>query len=162
MAVDLFLTLDGIKGESQKDGHKEDIDILSFSFGVQQVGSFHTGGAGGGAGKGEFQDLHIVKNIDKSTPTLFQYSANGKYIKTAKLVSRKVGGKQLEYYIIELTDVLISAVNNAGSTGGDHISESLTLNYAAIKFTYVPQKVDGGADGKVAMGWDVRQAKAIS
>src|ERR1700722_2677078 len=60
-AVDYFLTLDGIKGESADDKHKGEIDIMSFSWGATNTGT-HASGGGGGAGKVNFQDIHITKN----------------------------------------------------------------------------------------------------
>ena len=58
MAVDCFLHIDGCQGESQDDKHKNDIDILAWSWGMSQSGTFHVGG-GGGAGKANFQDMSV-------------------------------------------------------------------------------------------------------
>jgi type VI secretion system secreted protein Hcp len=49
-AVDYFLKIDGIQGESKADRHKDEIDIESLSWGETQSGIFAVGG-GGGAGK---------------------------------------------------------------------------------------------------------------
>ena len=67
MAVDMFLKLDAIAGESIDKTHKGEIQILAFSFGATQSGSTHIGG-GGGSGKVNFQDISFTKYIDKSTP----------------------------------------------------------------------------------------------
>ena len=77
MAVDMFLEIPEIPGESSKKGMEGKIDIESFNFGAVQHGSFAKGGAGGGAGKAEFQDINIVKEVDKSSPKLFQACAAG-------------------------------------------------------------------------------------
>ena len=87
MAVDIFLKLDPIKGESLDDKHKDEIDILSWSFGESQSGTFHSG-SGGGAGKVSVQDLHFTHFVDKATPELFKVCANGKHIDTAILPTR--------------------------------------------------------------------------
>jgi len=50
MAVDMFLKIDDIEGESVDDVHAGEIDILSWSWGMSQSGTTHTG-PGGGAGK---------------------------------------------------------------------------------------------------------------
>ena len=66
MAIDMILDLTGeIQGEAQDYKHKDEIDVLAWSWGVSQSGSFHQG-LGGGAGKANFQDLSVTKYIDKS------------------------------------------------------------------------------------------------
>ncbi|HYN78560.1 MAG TPA: type VI secretion system tube protein Hcp, partial [Lamprocystis sp. (in: g-proteobacteria)] len=72
MAVDMFLKLEGVTGESQDKTHTGEIDVLAWSWGLSQSGTFHTGG-GGGAGKVNVQDLSFTKYIDKSSPNLMLY-----------------------------------------------------------------------------------------
>jgi len=105
---DAFLKLDGIKGESADSKHKGEIDVVSFSWGMQQRGSSATGG-GGGTGKVQVHDITISKRTDASSPLLMLNCANGAHIKTATFVVRKAGGTQLEYLTIQLKDVLISS-----------------------------------------------------
>jgi len=77
MAVDMFLALDGIKGESADSKHKGEIDVLAWSWGLSNTGTFHHG-AGGGAGKANFQDISITKYIDKGSTDLIYSCASGK------------------------------------------------------------------------------------
>ena len=44
MAVDMFIKIKGHDGESKDDKHKKQIDVLAWSWGMSQSGSFHTGG----------------------------------------------------------------------------------------------------------------------
>src|ERR1043165_2746893 len=136
---DAFLKIDGIKGESADEKHKGEIDILSYSWGVEQTGTSSTGG-GGGAGKGHFKYLSIVKKTDASSPLLLLNCATGSHIKEANLVVRKAGGTQLEYLKIKLTDVLISGLRPEGSHSGDQIPlEEVSLNFAKVEMSYQPQ-----------------------
>src|SRR6185503_5261492 len=96
MAVDMFIKIGDIKGESVDDKHKGEIDVLSWSWGASQTGSAGIGG-GGGAGKVQIQDLTITKYIDKASPTLFTMCCSGKHLGTANLTVRKAGGTALEY-----------------------------------------------------------------
>jgi len=161
MAVDMFLKLDGIKGESQDDKHKDEIHIESFSWGLNQTGTMHTGG-GGGAGKVNVHDITVMKVLDKSTPELMLACCNGKHIATGLLTVRKAGEKPLEYLKIKLTDVLISSVQNAGAGGQDSLTENLSLNFAKFEVAYQPQGADGSAQGgPILMGWDVKQNKKV-
>ncbi len=160
MAVDLFLKIDGIEGESQKKGHEKEIDIVSFNFGAAQHGSFHTGGAGGGSGKAEIRDIAIVKEVDKSSPKLFSACASGKHIKEIIIYSQKAGDDQqpLTYYKIKLEDVIVSSVDNQGASHGDAIMESIVFNTAKVTFDYQPQSRSGSKEGGVVTAsYDIRQ-----
>lgn len=163
MAVDMFLKIAGIKGESQKDGHKDEIDIISFQFGASQTGSFHKGGTGGGAGKAEISDVSIVKEVDKSSPLLFKACATGQYLSDVLIYSQKAAGpgqKALSYYEIKLTDAIVASHVNNGSSHGDAIMETIVFNTAKVEFKYTPQKADGGADASIDAFFSMRENKA--
>ncbi len=154
MAVDMFLKIDDIKGESRDDKHPNEIDVLAWSWGVSNSGSAHVGG-GAGAGKAHVQDLSITKYIDKSSTDLLLSSCNGKHHKTATLVVRKAGEKPLEYLKITMSDVLVTSVSTGGSGGEDRLTENVTLNFAKVKIEYTPQKADGSGDATQTVGWDI-------
>jgi type VI secretion system secreted protein Hcp len=160
MAVDMFLKLDGIKGESKDSKHKDEIHIESFSWGMSQTGTMGVGG-GGGAGKVSVHDISISKYMDKSTPELMLACCNGKHIPSGLLTVRKAGETPLEYLKIKLTDVLISSVQNAAS-GHESMTESVNLNFAKFEVSYQPQGNDGKPDGgPILMGWDVKANKKV-
>lgn len=157
MAVDMFLKIGDIKGESSDAGHKEEIDVLSWSWGMSQSGSTHVGG-GGGSGKVNVQDLSFTKYIDKSSPNLFMGCCNGKHYPEAVLTIRKAGEKPLEYLVIKLNDVLVTGVSTGGSGGEDRLTENVTLNFAKVKVVYQQQKKDGSKEGgPVEMGWNISE-----
>jgi type VI secretion system secreted protein Hcp len=155
MAVDMFLKLDGIKGESADHKHKDEIHIESFSWGVNQTGTGGTGG-GLGAGKVHVHDLSITKHTDKSSPDLLLHCANGKHIKEGLITVRKAGEKPVEYLKIKLQDIIVSGVQFAGH-GSDILTESLTLNFAKFFVDYQEQDSTGTPKGgPVTVGWDVK------
>nr|6AP1_A Chain A, Vacuolar protein sorting-associated protein 4,Protein hcp1 [Saccharomyces cerevisiae S288C]6AP1_B Chain B, Vacuolar protein sorting-associated protein 4,Protein hcp1 [Saccharomyces cerevisiae S288C]6AP1_C Chain C, Vacuolar protein sorting-associated protein 4,Protein hcp1 [Saccharomyces cerevisiae S288C]6AP1_D Chain D, Vacuolar protein sorting-associated protein 4,Protein hcp1 [Saccharomyces cerevisiae S288C]6AP1_E Chain E, Vacuolar protein sorting-associated protein 4,Protein hcp1 len=158
MAVDMFIKIGDVKGESKDKTHAEEIDVLAWSWGMSQSGSMHMGG-GGGAGKVNVQDLSFTKYIDKSTPNLMMACSSGKHYPQAKLTIRKAGGEnQVEYLIITLKEVLVSSVSTGGSGGEDRLTENVTLNFAQVQVDYQPQKADGAKDGgPVKYGWNIRQ-----
>lgn len=92
MAVDMFLKLTDIEGEAQDKTHEKEIDVLAWSWGMSQSGTFHAGG-GGGSGKANFQDISITKYVDKASMTLMGKVATGEHIAEATLIVRKAGGK---------------------------------------------------------------------
>lgn len=156
MAVDMFLDIAGeISGESQDAKHKKEIDVLAWSWGLSNSGSFHVGG-GGGAGKANFQDISVTKWVDVSSPILQLYCANGDHFDKATLVVRKAGKKPLEYIKIEMKKVMITSVSTGGSGGEDRLTENITLNFAQVKFSYSQQKDDGSGDTPKDFIWDIR------
>ncbi len=155
MAVDMFLKIDGIKGEAQDDKHKDEIDVLAWSWGMGQSATTHMGG-GGGSGRVAVQDLSITKFMDKSTPNLMSYCCNGKHIPKILLTVRKAGGdKPLEYMKITMEDCLVSNVSTGGNGSDDRLTESLSLNFTKFKVEYTPQKADGSGDAAVEMGYNI-------
>jgi type VI secretion system secreted protein Hcp len=93
MAVDMFLKLDGVKGESKDKTHFQDIDILSWSWGMSNSGSAHQG-SGAGSGKVNVQDVSITKYIDSSSPKIMLSCCDGAHFATAMITVRKAGGGQ--------------------------------------------------------------------
>jgi len=147
MAVDMFIKIGDIDGEAQDKEHGGEIDVLAWSWGMSQSGTMHMGGGGGG-GKVSIQDLSFTKYVDKSTPTLYQYCANGEQMDEAKLTVRKAGGKKpLEYVIITMKGVIVTSVSAGGSGGEDRLTENVTLNFAEVKYEYQPQDQKGAKDG---------------
>jgi type VI secretion system secreted protein Hcp len=157
MAIDMFLKIDDVKGESKDQAHAGEIDVLAWSFGESNSGSTHVGGGGAPASKVNVQDLSITKYVDKSSPALLLSCANGKHHRTVKLTVRKPGERPIDYVVMELTDVLISSVSVGGSGGEDRLTENVSLNFAKFKYSYTPQKADGTADTPVSMKWDIVQ-----
>lgn len=160
MAVDIFLKIEGIKGESRDKTHKDEIDVLAWSWGMSQSGYAHVGG-GMGAGKVSVQDISITKYVDKSSPDIMGHCATGTHYKKATLTVRKAGDKPLEYLVIEMTDVLITNYSTGGSGGEDRLTENVNLNFAKVEVKYTEQTQTGGEGEKPKFGFDIAQnAKA--
>ena len=156
MAVDMFIKIGDIKGESVDGKHKDEIDVLSWSWGMSQSGSAHVSG-GAGAGKVNVQDISFTKYIDKSSPILLKHCCNGKHIPEAMLTVRKAGGEALEYLIIEMEKVLITSVSTGGSGGEDRLTENVTLNFRDFHVKYTPQAAEGGEEAAVEFGWSIAE-----
>lgn len=156
MAGDTFFKIGDIKGEAQDAKHKDEIEVMSWSWGVSQPGSMSMGG-GGGSGKASFSDLTFSHSVDKASPNLLKACASGKHIPEATITSRKAGEGQQEYLIVKLTDVIITNVSSGGS-GGD-VMENVAMQYAKMELEYKPQKPDGSLDAGVFFKYDLKQNK---
>jgi type VI secretion system secreted protein Hcp len=159
MAVDMFLKLEGIKGESKDSKHKDEIHIESFSWGLSQTGAHGTGG-GGGAGKVNVHDISITKFVDKATPDLMYHCCSGKHIKEGLITVRKAGDKPLEYLKLKLNDILVSGVQHAGH-GSDLLTENLSLNFSKFVIEYAEQKPDGSGEAGKPVGWDIKKSEKV-
>ena len=156
MAVDMFMKLDGIQGEAQDSTHKNEIDVLAWSWGASNSGSAHVGG-GAGSGKASFQELSFTKYVDLSSTSLMQALSTGKHIATATLTVRKAGSTPLEYLVINMNEVLVSSVSTGGSGGEDRLTENVSINFASFKVNYKQQSAQGAAAGAPSFGWNIAQ-----
>jgi type VI secretion system secreted protein Hcp len=162
MPSDIFAKIGDIKGESTDAKHKDEIEVLSFSWGVTNPVSPGGGGGGGGAGKAAFHDLSITHRIDKASPKLLEACATGKHLPEATITHRKAGKGQQEYLIVKMNDVVITGVVHGGSAGQPETgSESVTMAFAKIALDYKPQKADGSLDAAVHFGYDLKTNKTF-
>ena len=159
-AVDYFLKLKGVEGESTDDKHKNEIDVESWSWGQHQRGT-HAGGGGGGAGKVSMQDFAFTMKINKATPKLMLMCATGEHIPDALLTCRKAGGKQQEYLLIKMTDLLVSSYQTGGASGDIVPLDAISLNFSKIEFEYKEQKKDGSLSGAIKAGYDLKLNKKV-
>ena len=154
MALNMFIKMDSIKGESQDDKHKDEIDVLSWSWGLEQSGAGPSTG-GGGAGKVSVHDLAITKRTDIATPQLMLACANARHIKEALLTVRKPDRNQLEFVRIKMNDVMVRSLSTTTSdSGDDSITENVALNFSKVQVDYVRQKADDTAGQTVQFKWD--------
>jgi len=150
-AVDMFLQLDGIKGESKDDKYLDMIDVESFSWGASNTGA---SGGGGGGGKVIMQDVHFVAKMSKASPKLFLACATGQHINEAVLHARKTdaAGRQHEYLTVTLKDVMVTTYQTGGSSADsdDRPTEEVAFYYNRIIFVHIAD------DGTQTIGEAVR------
>ena len=157
MASDIFAKIGDIKGESADDKHKDEIEVLSFSWGVANTATIGAGG-GAGAGRATFHDLSFTHTIDKASPRLLQACATGSHLPEATITHRKAGKGQQEFLVIKMNDIIITGVSLGDSSGGG-TSENVTLAFAKIDLEYRPQRPDGSLDPGVHFKFDIKANK---
>jgi type VI secretion system secreted protein Hcp len=158
MASDIFAKIGDIKGESLDSKHKDEVEVLSWSWGVQQTGTMAHGG-GGGEGKASFNDFNFTHHVDKASPVLLKACATGEHIKEATITVRKAGKGQQEFLIIKMNDVLITSVNPSGSGDSAATAESVALQCSKVDLEYKPQKADGSLDAGLHFKYDIKGNK---
>lgn len=157
MAVINFLKLEGIDGESTDRSHRNEIDLLSWSWGVTNETPVSGGGGGSGVGRATPQALLFVHRYDKASPLLARLAANGRHIRTAVLSARRSGTGQRDFLVITLKEVNVTAVQMADN--GDGPIEQVSLRFGEIGFSYTPLTPRGAAGTPVTMNWNVRTSQ---
>lgn len=169
MAVDYFLKIDGIEGDSLDSEHTNEIELISYDWSETQSGSFAQGG-GGGTGKVNMENFEFVMLTCKASPKLMLFCANGRHIKSATLTCRKAGETPLDFYSITMTDIIVSKYRTkshpsvgVGENGlADGVpTDEVCFNFGKIEFEYKPQKNDGALDSPVKAGYDVVTNKTV-
>ena len=161
---DVFLKIDGIDGESNDSKHKNEIEVLSFSWGVTQAITGTVSSSGTFTGQRcDMAPLTIVKQFDKASPKAAQACAAGDHLKSAILTLNRAGGDKQPYMEYKLSDVLISSVSVGGASQGEGgvPSEEWSLHYAKIEMKYTQIGLDGKPGGNVAAGWDLKENKKV-
>src|SRR5688572_23257339 len=122
MGIDSNLKLAGVEGESKHKDHKNEIELLSWSWGATQPSS---AGMGGGSGKGKATpgDLSFTHMYDKASPVLAKNCISGKHFDDAVITCRKAGEGQQDFLKITLKQVLVTSVQPGGSQGGDVVEQ---------------------------------------
>lgn len=172
---DYFIKIDSIPGESTDEKHKDEIEVLSFSFGMQHgdAGSASTGGART-AGRIRHKPFEFTKVFDKASAKLLEKCCDGSHIPKACFKANRATGTKQKYLQIDFTDIIVSHWKSApqasserhieGQAGGGVMlqTEHVELNYGSIKFTYTAtDHKTGKASGDVVAGWDLIQNKKI-
>ena len=148
---DMFLMVKGartgvIKGEAQDDNHKNEIDVLSWSWGMQAKVSL---GGGQATGKATVHELKVVKKIDSATTPLMSALRTNEQIQKAVLTVRKAGKSQLEFFKITIENgrVISHSVTGGDEQGGHGVLERVSFSFNKITVEYTPQGKDGAGLG---------------
>jgi type VI secretion system secreted protein Hcp len=163
MAIDVYLQIDGIKGESADSTHQGWIEISSAHWGVTQPRSATASTAGGHtAERCEHRNLSISKLADLASPILMQTCSMGRTIPKAKLEFMRAdgNGKPVKYYEVELENVLIGSMDQVVHEGSV-LNDSIGLKFARVKWRYTQQKIGGDASGNTSGGWDLSANKIV-
>ncbi len=159
MDIHLDLTKGSINGESVEKGFEKQIQVLSWSWGATQTGSF-AHGSGGGSGKVSMQDFHFTMQMCTASPALLLNCATGQHISQATLTARKSGNKaeQQKFLVINFYDLLISSYQTGGANASDGLPiESVSFNYSKMDLEYFVQDEKGVTKSAGKNGYDLKK-----
>jgi type VI secretion system secreted protein Hcp len=160
--AEMFLKLDGVKGESLDDKHAEEIELKSWSWGTDCVVKWDLN-QGGQSTKANVHAISLDKSCDKASVMLYQCCITGKHIPSATITCRKNDGEQkIEYLVVDLTDVMISKVDWKGDGNDQKIDETVELSFAEFNIKYALQQDSGSAPGVNHFGFHIQKQKPVA
>lgn len=152
-ADQIFLRLDGIRGGSVNERHRDEIDLSSYAQAFRNTLNFGFGG-GAGAGRVSCGDITVLKNIDRATPDLIMHVTTGRHIRDGVITFTRSGERPIDYYVVRLRDVVIDAVEQIDPPGDAGLTEKVSLKVRQFQFSYTPIDEKGGAGAPITFGWD--------
>jgi type VI secretion system secreted protein Hcp len=160
MAIDMFLKIDGIQGESTDARHRDEIDILSYTWGESHPAAASSGG--GSAGRVTMQDFHFSMHLNKASPKLFLACASGAHIRNAILTVRRSGENPIEFLKWTFTDVTVASYQTGAIVPpGELPTDQLSLRFAKIETEYTPMNRNGTLGMPIKAGWDVTANRPV-
>ena len=151
-AIDMFMRMDGIEGESQDAQHRDEIDVLAWSWGMSNPASQ----VGGTAGRVRIEDLKVTKYVDKASPELMLRCSNGQRIPEVILTFRRAGpAGPREFFVITMRDVMVTSVSISGSGTEARFTENVSLNFSRVTVYYTPYDASGEPQPPVTYQWDI-------
>ena len=157
-AVDMFIKFDGIDGEAKDDKHQSWSDLLSFDQGQARPDA----GSGSSRQRGDviFDDVVVVKELDKSSPKIAEAVAKGKFFPKVEIeVTASYDDKgRVTYYAYELKNVQVVSYNISGQGQSEDVPvEQFALNFEEIKVTYTELDEKGNSKGNIEYSWKVEE-----
>jgi type VI secretion system secreted protein Hcp len=159
MALQMFLKVDGIDGDSKKKGMEGAIDLLSCSFGLSRPSTMHTG-SGGSGGDVFAGDVVMTKNLDTASNGIRKSLVKGEQNLKATVTVRKPTGEMVETLKYEMEGCMFTSANVAAGPADDVVIEDISIAYTKVTFTYVPEESDGSAGADMACTLNIEEGSA--
>ena len=161
-ALNMFLKIATVDGESTTKGYEKQIDVLAWSWGMSNSGTTHSG-SGTTAGKANVQDFSFTKNLDRASPALMLAALTGTTYADATLtVLRPIpnkAGATYDYLKLKLENVLVTSVSGGGTPTQDKLTENVTLNFSKFTLEYKPADSSGYVGSSIPVTYDILGAQ---
>jgi type VI secretion system secreted protein Hcp len=147
-----YIKFDGVDGESKDANHDKWIDITSFQQTITRA-------QGAVRATPVFEDIQVVKEVDKSSPKLAESLAREQMFPSVIIhFTKSIGGvEEQTYYTYELKNVMITSYS-IGGTADTLPREEISLNFEEIKATYTEyDDKSGQKKGNVEYSWKVEE-----
>jgi type VI secretion system secreted protein Hcp len=157
--LDMYLKFGNpaIKGESADKDHAGWIELKSWDHSIVQPRSATASTAGGHTSERcEHGDMVFTKEIDSSSPLLYQHASGGTTFDevTIDFMRADGEGKRVKYLEVKLKYVIISSVTPSVQQEGLP-TETFSLKYAAVQWKQTQQKIGGNQGGNTQGAWSL-------
>lgn len=132
-SLDYFLKIPGASGDSADSKHKNEIDVMSWAWGVSNNGSGSV-----------FEPFTWEQQMDSSFVPLFLGLVNDSPFASALLTVRRSGQSQFEFFRMTLTDVHVASLSSHGTATNTVIVDA-AVRYGGIAMHYCRQSYTGGS-----------------
>lgn len=126
----VFMTVDGVKGDSTDPKHSSAFEIKDWSFEVTNKSTIGSATEGAGGGKATFGEFTITKKTDKTSPLFFRTAVAGQHFKRVVIaLTKPVKRLHVDYLRFAFATVFVTKVTF--SSGDDPApQEQITFSFA--------------------------------
>jgi type VI secretion system secreted protein Hcp len=142
VAFDIFLKFDDatLAGESRSDKHKDEIEVLSFSWGASRD-----------AGRTDPQELAFVTPVSVASPTIAKFCAEGTPIGAAQISVNSPSAKgDAELLMIKLANIVVGSYQLGGALTDPQVADRFTLAFTSMTISKRRQNADGSVGTAVS------------
>jgi type VI secretion system secreted protein Hcp len=155
-SADIFLSIDGIPGDSTDAAHKNQISIESFAFLAKRPSSRTVGAV-------RFSALRLDKVYDVSSPRLLAAATSGRHLKSATVTFSTGSGPGTDVLTYKLSDVTVSSYEQGGANPDTKalgsLEEEIGLSPARVQVTEKTFNAAGNPGPTVSTSWQVPKGK---
>ncbi len=155
MAVNIFLQIPNIPGDSTTKGFANQFELMSYSWGVSNTST------NAGSGKPNFTSLNVMTFGGSHAPSLMLATAAGTRVGTLVLSFTTTTGTGAISVVATytLTNAFIQSYQESGSEGGGPPTVSMSFGYSKIDFKQYKANKDGTTTLSDDRFWDLQANK---
>ena len=148
MAIDCYINISDIPGESKVEGYEDWIKADTFSIGV----------ASGGGHSTELQELTFTHPIDKASAKLMDACCNDTDLSEVEIDLVEEGNMYIKYVLspgskdsgADAHVLRVTGTSPSGSMGdGDRPREDVSIRYGKLVVTYTDGNIEGEYDASL-------------
>jgi len=159
MAVDIYVKINGIPGESTDSKHKGWLEALSVSKSVDQPVSQASASGGRTGGRADFSQIMCTSTVDKAYPLLMLHAANGNHISEILVEFCEQVKDKHTFMKWTLTDVIVSHVGLSAAGGDAKPIADYSFAYGKLKEEYTEVDHMGKPGATTEATWNLEENK---
>lgn len=155
--MSIFIYREGVRGETSDPNHKDWVDVLEVTFGVNRSITSSTSTRGDReSSNATITDLKLLKFMDKSSPKWFLESCCGTGKEVIIEMTKTGTGQGADTFIqYILENAIVSNYQvEATTNNGYRPIEDITISFTGMSVKYTPYDEDGNLESPIVVGFD--------